>query len=59
MIFVTVGTHEQQFNRLVRAVDDFVADGTLDDSIFIQTGDSLRVVQIPSGDRNGILDERG
>ena len=38
MIFVTVGTHEQQFNRLVRAVDDFVADGTLDDSIFIQTG---------------------
>lgn len=38
MIFVTVGTHEQQFNRLVRAVDDFVADGTLDDSVFIQTG---------------------
>lgn len=38
MIFVTVGTHEQQFNRLVRAVDDSIADGTLDDSVFIQTG---------------------
>ena len=29
MIFVTVGTHEQQFNRLVKAVDDLVADGTI------------------------------
>ena len=25
MIFVTVGTHEQPFNRLVKKVDDLVA----------------------------------
>lgn len=24
MIFVTVGTHEQPFNRLVKAIDDLV-----------------------------------
>lgn len=40
MIFVTVGTHEQPFNRLVRAVDDLKADGTIpaDERVFIQTG---------------------
>ncbi len=38
MIFVTVGTHEQQFDRLVRAVDELVADGTVTESVFIQTG---------------------
>ena len=38
MIFVTVGTHEQQFDRLVRAVDMLKADGTIDEPVFIQTG---------------------
>lgn len=38
MIFVTAGTHEQQFNRLVNAVDDLIADGVLVESVFIQTG---------------------
>ncbi|MBM6786752.1 hypothetical protein H6A33_11190 [Collinsella tanakaei] len=38
MIFVTVGTHEQPFDRLVRAVDGLVADGTLDEPVFVQTG---------------------
>lgn len=38
MVFVTVGTHEQQFNRLVKAVDDLKADGTLDEPVYIQTG---------------------
>ena len=38
MIFVTVGTHEQQFDRLVRAVDGLVADGTLAEPVFVQTG---------------------
>lgn len=40
MIFVTVGTHEQPFNRLVKAVDDLKADGTIpaSESVFIQTG---------------------
>ena len=38
MIFVTVGTHEQQFNRLIKAVDDLVADGTIKDEVVIQKG---------------------
>ena len=40
MIFVTVGTHEQPFNRLVRAIDDLKTDGTIsvDEPVFIQTG---------------------
>lgn len=40
MIFVTVGTHEQPFDRLIKAVDDLKADGTIsvDESVLIQTG---------------------
>ena len=38
MIFVTVGTHEQQFDRLVRVVDQLKENGTLTEPIFIQTG---------------------
>ncbi|MFH1105981.1 MAG: PssE/Cps14G family polysaccharide biosynthesis glycosyltransferase [Candidatus Aenigmatarchaeota archaeon] len=40
LIFVTVGTHKQQFNRLVKAVDDFVAAGKIKDSVIMQTGNS-------------------
>lgn len=38
MIFVTVGTHEQQFNRLVRCVDELKRDGVIQEDVFIQTG---------------------
>ena len=38
MIFVTVGTHEQPFDRLVRAMDRLVADGTIAEPVFMQTG---------------------
>ena len=38
MIFVTVGTHEQPFNRLIKKVDDLVADGTIQEKVVIQTG---------------------
>ena len=38
MIFVTVGTHEQQFDRLVKAMDDLRGDGSLDEEVVIQTG---------------------
>lgn len=38
MIFVTVGTHEQQFNRLIKAVDDLVTDGTIKEEVIIQKG---------------------
>lgn len=38
MVFVTVGTHEQPFDRLVKAIDRLVADGTLEEEVFVQTG---------------------
>lgn len=38
MIFVTVGTHEQPFNRLIEAVDNLVADGTIKEEVIIQRG---------------------
>lgn len=38
MIFVTVGTHEQQFNRLVKKIDELVEVGAIKDEVFIQTG---------------------
>ena len=38
MIFVTVGTHEQQFNRLVEEVDKLKEDGVIKEDVFIQTG---------------------
>lgn len=38
MIFVTVGTHEQQFNRLIKKIDQLKKDGKIKDEVFIQTG---------------------
>lgn len=38
MIFVTVGTHEQQFNRLVKKVDELKRNGIIEEEVFIQTG---------------------
>lgn len=38
MIFVTVGTHEQPFNRLVEEVDRLKKEGVITDEVFIQTG---------------------
>ena len=38
MIFVTVGTHEQPFNRLIEAVDRMKAEGVFNDDVIIQTG---------------------
>lgn len=38
MIFVTVGTHEQPFNRLVEYVDDLKRDGIIKEDVVIQTG---------------------
>lgn len=38
MIFVTVGTHEQPFDRLVKCVDDFKRDGKITEDVVIQTG---------------------
>lgn len=38
MIFVTVGTHEQQFNRVVECIDNMKRDGIIKDEVIIQTG---------------------
>lgn len=38
MIFVTVGTHEQQFNRLIEEVDCLKGNGTIKDEVIMQTG---------------------
>jgi UDP-N-acetylglucosamine transferase subunit ALG13 len=38
MIFVTVGTHEQRFDRLVEAMDRLKKNGIIQEEIFIQSG---------------------
>lgn len=38
MIFVTVGTHEQQFDRLIQEVDRLKKENLIQDEVFIQTG---------------------
>lgn len=38
MIFVTVGTHEQPFNRLIKMVDNLVRDKQIVEPVFLQTG---------------------
>lgn len=38
MIFVTVGTHEQPFDRLVRCVDEMKGKGLITEEVIIQTG---------------------
>ena len=38
MIFVTVGTHEQPFNRLVECIDNLKRDGVIKEAVVIQTG---------------------
>jgi UDP-N-acetylglucosamine transferase subunit ALG13 len=38
MIFVTVGTHEQQFNRLVEYIDKLKGEGTIKEDVVVQTG---------------------
>ena len=38
MIFVTVGTHKQGFERLIKAIDDLVNTNKIKDEVIIQTG---------------------
>ena len=38
MIFVTVGTHEQPFNRLVEYIDNLKKNNLLQEDVVIQTG---------------------
>lgn len=43
MIFVTVGTHEQPFDRLLKAIDDLKRDGIITEEVIIQSGYSIYV----------------
>jgi beta-1,4-N-acetylglucosaminyltransferase len=38
MIFVTVGTHPQSFNRLLKNVDDLIEKGKIKEEVVMQTG---------------------
>lgn len=38
MIFVTVGTHEQGFDRLIKKIDKLKEDGKITEDVFIQLG---------------------
>lgn len=38
MIFVTVGTHEQQFNRLIKFIDELKRDKVIVEAVIMQTG---------------------
>lgn len=38
MIFVTVGTHEQPFNRLIEYIDNLKRDGKITEDVVMQTG---------------------
>lgn len=38
MIFVTVGTHEQQFDRLIKKIDELKKNNIIKEKVFVQTG---------------------
>ena len=40
MIFVAVGTQKFQLNRLLKTIDDLIAQGQLEDEVFAQIGHS-------------------
>jgi UDP-N-acetylglucosamine transferase subunit ALG13 len=43
MIFVTVGTHEQPFNRLLEAVDKLIEKGIIKEKVIMQIGYSTYI----------------
>lgn len=43
MIFVTVGTHEQQFNRLLEEIDTLIEKNVINEEVFAQVGYSTYI----------------
>lgn len=43
MIFVTVGTHEQPFNRIVKKIDELVEEKVINEEVIIQEGYSTYI----------------
>ena len=58
MIFVTVGTHEQPFNRLVKAIDKLKKDGVITEDVIMQTGYSTYEPKYCKGSIFNILHKR-
>jgi len=40
LIFITLGSREYQFNRLLKAVDELIESGTITEKVFAQIGQS-------------------
>ena len=55
MIFVTVGTHEQQFDRLIACVDEMKETGQIEEDVLIQTGFSTYIPKSCQRKKNVIL----
>lgn len=51
MIFVTVGTHEQQFDRLLKKIDNLIEIGCIDEEVIIQSGFSKYVTKYCKSER--------
>ncbi|EMY4796375.1 MULTISPECIES: PssE/Cps14G family polysaccharide biosynthesis glycosyltransferase [Bacillus cereus group] len=51
MIFVTTGTHEQQFNRLVKKIDEMKKNKEITDEVFIQYGYSTYIPKYCKGSK--------
>lgn len=45
LIFVTVGSHDQGFDRLIKAIDDLIRDKKIKEKVIIQTGHTEYVPQ--------------
>ena len=56
MIFVTVGTHEQPFNRLIQKIDELVRDGESKTMYSCKLGTQLMNPNILNG--KSLLDMR-
>ena len=49
MIFVTVGTHEQPFNRLIQKIDELKKDGTIQDDVITHGGPASFIMPLQIG----------
>lgn len=64
MIFVTLGTQDKQFTRLIKAVEKLVIDGSIKDEIIVQAGhtkytsDKIKILNyIPFNEFNDYLNK--
>lgn len=51
MIFVTVGTHEQPFDRLLKSVDSLIEKGVIKEQVIVQYGYSNYKIRLCEGEQ--------